>query len=185
MRTATLLFILITCLTLSCKTSPQDTESPHVKHDSNLSIGTIPNVENEIIRITDNVIPYLKKRYGLSRTFDALYNLLERDSINSKFQFSPENDTIYLVYKWYVEGERIYEIWNRHNSISGTTNVKWKEKIPIPLKNIIEEWDTNKLKTNPYVRDWHGGEHLIYSSRIIITNYNYTIESVEHEDYEW
>ncbi len=116
--------------------------------------------------------------------FSEFLFMMNADSISQKFKYSLENDTVFIVGKWIYEGGLGYFVWNKTDTISRfypQKNINRDISIYRELLILIEEWDTCKLK-NIHRREGRiGGEHIMYTSRIIMKNGNYVIESIEHE----
>lgn len=120
--------------------------------------------------------------------FDILYLIKEKDikSNDTNFEFCPDDDTLYVVDVVSIVGQLKYYIWNKRDSIIGSSSNKYIDKcISLGKEHriAIENWDTCMLKNRIHDKSRVGGDRYYYTSRVIITEGRYDIETIEYEYY--
>lgn len=124
---------------------------------------------------------------GIENEFREFLFMRNKDSVSYKFKYSLKKDTIYIVDIVSEEGNMVYSIWNKYDTISNSHFGKPSKKIQVSPKLIkmIEKWDTNgiKQKSIPNSMRRYYGFPTYYSAIIIINNNNYEIQTLKHKYY--
>ncbi len=120
--------------------------------------------------------------------FDILYLIKEKDIKHNEtdFRFCTYDDTLYVVDIVSLTGQLLYYIWNNTDSMIGSSSGKYIDnyiRLDKEHRAAIENWDTCMLKNRIHDKSGIGGERYYYTSRVIINNGHYDIETIEYEYY--
>jgi len=104
-----------------------------------------------------------------------------------KFEYSPQNDTIYILEMYGIQGNVLVTVWNRNKTLSYTNERGYFESKNEPLFTkymikLVSEWNILEIKkeeeTNPMLPS-----ELIYATKIIFKKGKYHIDCIYFRDF--
>ena len=114
---------------------------------------------------------------------------LYRKQLNylSKFEYSPKNDTVYILEMYGVQGNILITIWNKHKTLSytneqGSFESKNDALFPKYMMKLISDWNISEIRKEERDSTILPRE-LIYATKIIFNKGEYRIDCICFKDF--
>lgn len=105
----------------------------------------------------------------------------------AKFEYSSNNDTIYILEECGIQGNVLITIWNKNNILSYTNEQgyfesKHKSLFSTYMMTLVSEWNIPKIKSEEANSNMLPNE-LIYATKIIFDKDKYHIDCIYFNDF--
>ena len=105
-----------------------------------------------------------------------------------KFEYSPQNDTIFILEMYEIQGNMLVTIWNRNKTLSYTNERGDFESKNEPLftkymMKLVSEWDIPEIRKEEETNSNILPSELIYATKIVFKKGKYQMDCIHFKEF--
>lgn len=106
----------------------------------------------------------------------------------NRFEYSPQNDTVYILEMYGVQGNVLITVWNENKILSYTNERGFFENADKPLftkymMKLVSEWSILEIRKEEEINSNILPNELVYATKVVFNKGEYHIDCICFKDF--